>query len=151
MSDNANDIVGAAGVVSVARRKLSYGSMSTLHSLFLVVESGDDGGLEERGKARIPGLYRFLGVGFVCLFFVYVSRDRGPSTRITAIGRAFCECAGPVARLMGRAKLMNTTSDVLSLSKSHSVEIPRVFTDVSLSESGILAAQFVQKPYKSMM
>ena len=67
MSDNAIYIADSGGVESSARRGLSCGSMITLHSLFLLVESGDDGGLEERGQARIPGLYRILEVGFVCL------------------------------------------------------------------------------------
>ena len=38
-------------------------------------------------------------------FFVCVSRDRGPSTWITAIERAFCEGAGPVAQPHGPRKI----------------------------------------------
>ena len=71
-------IVDLGGVESIARRGLSCGSMITLHSLFLLVESGDDGGLEGRGEARIPGLYRILEVGFVCLFLHLRQPRSGP-------------------------------------------------------------------------
>ncbi len=123
MSDNVNDIVGAAGVGSVAQRGLPCGSMNTLHSLFLVVESGDDGGLEERGKAWTPGLYRFLGVGPVCLFLPLHQPRSGPK-HMDNSNRDDCFATVLVQQLslMGRGNLMKTTSDVLSLSKSHSVE-----------------------------
>ena len=42
------------------------------------MESGDDGGLGERGEARIPGLYRILEVGFVCLFLHLRQPRSGP-------------------------------------------------------------------------
>ena len=68
----------SGGVESIARRGLSCGSWITLHSLILVVESGDDGGLEERGEARIPGLYRILKDGSVCLFLRLRQPRSGP-------------------------------------------------------------------------